>query len=133
MEASCIRWSKTGGAAGRNCLDSIEPPKREKDTDDASKHGQYRTFDKHLLGDLATACAESGAHSQFPFAAERARQLHICDVGAGDEKHKADCGQKECHAAFVIFHPRIEKDQRRDAASSVGIGVTTFELSGDVI
>ena len=29
LETSCIRRSKTGGMARRNCLDSIETPKRE--------------------------------------------------------------------------------------------------------
>ena len=119
--------------ARRHCLDSVEPPKREKDASDGSEHGQDRAFDKHLLGELAAACAERGAHSQFAFATERARQLHVCDVGAGDEKHTGDCCQEQCHALFVILHRRIEKDQCGDAASCVGIGIATFELSGDGI
>src|SRR4029453_13190367 len=123
---------ESGGTWRGNCLDRIESPEREKNAGDGPEHRQNCAFDKPLLCELATACAESGANGQLALTSERARELQIRSVGASDEKHTTDCSQKERDAVFVILHRGIEKDQRGDAASGVGIRVAAFEFSRDI-
>ena len=114
-------------------MDGVEAPNRDEQPRHATDQAENRAFDQHQPHQTPAACAHRGPHRQLFAAGERARELQIGDVGAGDEEHAADGDEEEVQIFPVIADDGFEQLARINGAAGIGGGITPGQLMRDIV
>ena len=77
----------------------------------SADQAEKSAFDQHQPHQTPAACAHRGPHRQLFAASERAGELQVGDIRAGDEEHAADGDEEEVKILPVIADAGFE--QRR--------------------
>ena len=103
------RFVETRHPRGAERENRVETPDRQEHARDGADHRQEHALSQHLPHQLPAARTKRRAHRQLLAPRDRAGQLQIRDIGAGDEQNARDRGQQQVQALPVIAHSRFEE------------------------
>ena len=72
------------------------------ETESRCERGKHEAFREELADETETRCAERAAEGGLVAARDGAGELEVSDVGAGDEEHCGDAGEKDEKQRAVI-------------------------------
>ena len=114
-------------------MDGVETPDRDEQSGRAADQTEDRAFDQNQPHQPPAARAHRGAHRQLFAARERARQLQVGDIRAGDEQNAADGGEEEMKILPIIAHAGVEQGARSDPATGIGARIFSRQFMRDVV
>src|SRR5712691_650787 len=90
------------GEAGDVGSDKLQAAGGEEQAEGAAEKSEEGALGKKLAEEADAIGAHGGAHAEFAFAADHAREVEVGDVGAGDEENEAGGGEKEEHGGLCV-------------------------------
>src|SRR5713226_4992085 len=111
-------FASARGEAGDVGSEQLQAASGEEKTEGAAEKSEEGALGEELAEEADAIGAHGGAHAEFAFAADHAREVEVGNIGAGDEENEASGGEKEEHGGFGVAGEL--GFQRRDVDLEVG-------------
>src|SRR5712692_890638 len=95
-------FASARGEAGDVGSEKLQAAGGEEKTEGAAEKSEEGTLGKELAEQADAIGAHGGAHAEFAFAADHAREVEVGNVGAGDEEHESCGGEEEEHGGLGV-------------------------------